>query len=263
MTATIGQVVARNAKRLRMEQGATLEETGRAVRNLGISWSASRITAIEGGKRVPKLATLAILATALSCSIRDLVATEDDYVDLDGVLVTGEQLPQLFGSATPMLLPAGEPETDSEWAMSQGWPSTDSLLADVRASFEPWLSSRSELLTEDARGDREFWVATLQANLRHGDPEHQILSLAMIREVVGRSGLVEERTARQLGLHPVIVAAWSVALWGSTLAETRDRIAGEGAPDHERANVTAELRAELGGYAATLTPQQRRPTDYP
>jgi transcriptional regulator with XRE-family HTH domain len=207
--STLGQVVGGNVRRLRKDQGATLEDLGRAVRGLGFNWSVSRINSIERGAREPKVGTLAVLAVALSCTLRDLMWTEDQdgYVDIGDVMVRASALPALFGAVTPALEPHPDRVMgDNEWLAYQGW-SADALAAAV--------------------------------------PESVLPDLARLRELVGRSGLVEERTAKILDLDVVELACWSWALWGRTLGEHRDSVAK--AP-HQRADVTGTLRAELADY---------------
>ncbi|WP_018178750.1 helix-turn-helix domain-containing protein [Jongsikchunia kroppenstedtii] len=224
-TETLGQVVGRNVRRLRLEQDATLEDVGRAVRSLGFNWSTSRVNAIERGAREPKYATILVLAVALSCTPRDLVSSvpspqgrkdTGNLVDLGGVLIHRLELMQMFPEVTPALVPDPDKAlSDQQWAERQGFDDPESLLAEVYSSMD--------------------WAAKSRRP-----------KLSQLRSIAERSGLVEERTARMLNLRPVVLAAWSWAMWGHTLGAERDRRCAESS-DVELwpADVTAELRAEL------------------
>src|SRR5699024_1160158 len=75
-TESLGKVVGANLRRIRNEREATLEEVSRAVRECGVEWSVSRVTAIQRGTRDPQLATILLLANALDCTVADLLETD-------------------------------------------------------------------------------------------------------------------------------------------------------------------------------------------
>lgn len=198
-TQTLGQIIGRNAHRLRIARGLSLEELSRVVRGVGLEWSVSRIVAIERGAREPKLATLLVLANALECTVEDLLQTDQYAVDLGTVSVSVAGLRELFAGPTPK--PWTEQISLDEWAIARGFDS-------------------AEHMTEELG-----------------------VHASTLREMAGDSGLVEERTARALGITPEALSAVSFKLRGQTLSRARDNIAREtGRPLGE---ITSELREEI------------------
>jgi transcriptional regulator with XRE-family HTH domain len=65
------------------------------------------------------------------------------------------------------------------------------------------------------------------------------------RDLLARSGLAEQRLARQLGVSPTRLAATSSMLWGRTFSEERDHRAGPDDNAQKRGRVSRTLRTEL------------------
>ena len=118
-TQTLGKVVGANLRRIRNEREATLEEVSRAVRECGVEWSVSRVTAIQRGTRDPQLATILLLANALDCTVADLLETDAGQVDIGSVAVEASALRALFTDQTPAV--AGGDLTNSQWAVTRGY----------------------------------------------------------------------------------------------------------------------------------------------
>jgi hypothetical protein len=60
-----------------------------------------------------------------------------------------------------------------------------------------------------------------------------------------RSGLTEDRLARQIGVERARLADISHLLWQSTFSEERDRRAGPDANQQKKGRISREMRAEL------------------
>lgn len=132
-TQTLGKVVGANLRRIRNEREATLEEVSQAVRERGVEWSVSRVTAIQRGTRQPQLATILLLANALECTVADLLQTDADQVDIGSVAVDSSALRDLrFTGPTPPV--AGGEMTDSEWAVTRGYGNAQHMEATIGAS---------------------------------------------------------------------------------------------------------------------------------
>ena len=123
---SLGRVVGRNVRRRRAEQGASLEEVSQTARNLGLSWSASRVNAIQRGARDPKLSTLLSLATVLDCRVADLLQTSAGWIDLGEVSVPADLLAAMFDVNTPPLEPSNPISLD-EWVAFCGYPNEEAM----------------------------------------------------------------------------------------------------------------------------------------
>lgn len=127
-TQTLGKIVGANVRRLRQAQDSTLEDLSRAVRGLGVSWSVSRVVAIERGTREPKLASLLILARALDTSVTELVRADSEWVDLGTVSVRADDLAAVFADTSAPGVSSAEDElTDSNWAATRGYESAQQM----------------------------------------------------------------------------------------------------------------------------------------
>lgn len=75
---SLAQVAGRNARRLRQDAGATLEQLATAVRPYGLRWSTGRVGDFEGGRVAPTLPTL----FAVTLGLRDVTGKPVALVDL-------------------------------------------------------------------------------------------------------------------------------------------------------------------------------------
>jgi hypothetical protein len=65
------------------------------------------------------------------------------------------------------------------------------------------------------------------------------------------AGLAEERAARRLGISPADVNVHANALWGTTLTEHRDALAGQNANGQTRGRITRQLVDQVRGRVNT------------
>ncbi len=127
---SLGRVVGRNVRRLRADRELSLDDVAATARQLGFSWSGSRVSAIQRGERDPKLSTVLALARVLECEISELLQTDAERVDLGEVTVATADLAGLFGPV-PSLEPS-DPMTPDEWAAFSGWASADQMATALR-----------------------------------------------------------------------------------------------------------------------------------
>jgi hypothetical protein len=101
----------------------------------------------------------------------------------------------------------------------------------------------TELLRNAVDGDVVDWGA-FRAESTHAAPKGITHT---------GTGLAEERAARRLGISPADVDMHANALWGTTLTEHRDALAGPNANGQTRGRITRQLidqirdRADSGG----------------
>lgn len=128
VTKTLAEVVGANCKRWRNQLGLTQDKFAEFARMMGLRWTASAVGDFEAGRSSPSLATVIAVAVALQTAfgrntayalltpdddefirvlagadvraaptLADLVATDADWVDVNGVLCPpGDHLPKLF-----------------------------------------------------------------------------------------------------------------------------------------------------------------------
>jgi hypothetical protein len=63
---SMAEVAGHNAQVLRRDAGANLQDFARAMRRRGLQWSTGRVGDFESGRAAPNLATLFVVAVALS-----------------------------------------------------------------------------------------------------------------------------------------------------------------------------------------------------
>lgn len=95
---SLAQVAGRNARRLRLDAGVTLEQVAAATRPYGLRWSSGRVGDFEGGRVAPSLSTLYAVALTLRdvtgqpVALRDLFDGDDDATLTDSLAVPLESL---------------------------------------------------------------------------------------------------------------------------------------------------------------------------
>ena len=84
----LDQVVARNLERIRSTAGWSQDEVASRGWRIGLPWTRSTITALEGGRRSLSISELVLLALTLETSVTELLAGRG-YVELGD----GSELP--------------------------------------------------------------------------------------------------------------------------------------------------------------------------
>lgn len=132
---SLGHVVGRNVRLLRAQREMSLEDVALAARDLGYGWSASRVNAIQRGARDPKLATLLMLAHVFDCGIAELVGSDADWVEFDGLLVDAGELAAWLSGELPTYQVANPPGR-AEWVASRGFGSEGQMIDTIGLSTE-------------------------------------------------------------------------------------------------------------------------------
>lgn len=70
----LSEVVAANLERIRIKGGLSQEQVAARGSRVGLPWSRSTITALEGGRRTITVAELLLLALALDASVAELLS---------------------------------------------------------------------------------------------------------------------------------------------------------------------------------------------
>ncbi|TXI59965.1 helix-turn-helix domain-containing protein [Mycolicibacter arupensis] len=223
-TESLGHVVGRNLRRLRAERDASQEDISQIARNLGLSWSASRVNALQRGSRNPKLSTVLALSRVLDCTVPALLATDADFIDIEEITLPAECLRDMFTEQIPWVYPSNPISLD-EWAASRGWGNAEHM--------------RDGL----GLGSTEM-VDVLQS-----------MSL--------RCGITESRTAKALGMDIDVLNMVTIDVFkgGKTFGEHRDHIAAE---EHRSlGDVTTELRERVRQHIEGWPDERLNPTHYP
>lgn len=222
-TPDLGRVVGANAKRIRTAHGVTMEEMSTASRDVGVRWTVQRVAGLEKGTRVPTVATLFELALVLArvtgteVALGDLV-THDGYLHLtDALRVSGEATERVFRGGPVAFAPAD-------------------FAPDITNHESDW--SEIDWLRSVGYDDREQICQEL--GIEPAD-------IRRVWELVDLATSLDQRTAKNLGVDLVRLAALSLRLWGRSISDERTaRAEAQGVEGvNALGNVTKELVAEL------------------
>lgn len=202
------QVVGINVKKIRGQN--TLEDVALAGQNYGASWSSGSISAIEQGRFKATLDTLALLSLALT----DLRQDNGEEVTISELLET-EQPIQISET------------NESTYQEVLTWLAGKPLRTNLNARTYETISARARAEVERVKG-------------LHFPPNWVIDT--------GRGGPLttgEKRLAKRAGIDPHELRAWSLHLWGKTLEDRRDEIAGPSSSPQKKGRVSRELLDEI------------------
>lgn len=127
------RIIGGNARRIRQEAGAHLEQVSREAKRHGLPWSVGRVSDLEGGRVEAKVETLLSLALALG-AVRGRPVSLPELLAHDApLLVNGREVADLPGAFR------GEPVTESEGQrlhdeLNSGDPLDQAGLVDRRAA---------------------------------------------------------------------------------------------------------------------------------
>lgn len=88
---SMAEIAGRNAQALRRDAGANLQDFARAMRRYGLAWSTGRVGDFESGRAAPNLATLYVVAAALS-NVAGRDVTLADLFDGTGPVQINDEL---------------------------------------------------------------------------------------------------------------------------------------------------------------------------
>lgn len=215
----LAEVVGQNARRIRTDAGATLDDVGRAARAQGlVGWGATRVSDLEHGRVSPTVPTLVAVCIALG-EIRRSPLTLAELLAHDGTIAINGGL-AIRGAALGRFLD-GEP---------------------VRLVKRDVLGLPDVNTAAVADGMRE-----LAAKVNRLPARLQDVAGGRVIAVQRRSGEAEQRIAKALGVDLLAVAVASTYLYDSTASEERDRRAGAEATPQKRGRIAREIRTELKG----------------
>lgn len=210
---TLPEVVGENARKLRLEAGATLEQVAAKARALGLKWSTARVVELERGKLAINVVVLLVLAQAL-------------------------------GDVTGRRIALGD------LVHTQSWIQLNNQLALAPAALEGALAGDAiDWTVSDVEGGLELVESVFEdvSTITH-DPDRWPLG-STVGDVKAAHdlpiGLTETRVARQLGVTPRALNAHAFALWGTSLTQRRDEIAPAGSTAQARGHLTRELVEEI------------------
>jgi len=181
----------------------------------GARWTSAEIAKIEQGARRPTVATLAILASALTSlrgegrapiGLPDLLATDEPVSLTDSV--------QVADGAALLRVLAGKGQLPKEVV---AWSGSSNLFGHAHRGDPPPLNFKLPDDPEEREGMAIFLTLSEQ----------------------------EERIARSMGLDPMVFAACSRWLWSRSFAGERDSRADAGATPQKRGQITRVMKNEL------------------
>lgn len=210
-TAPLALVVGRNCKRLRKQIGITQDELARYARDNGLRWRASVVGDFEAGRSAPTFATVLAVSLALEKAAQDARVRGAK----SSVTITLDELVSFEGSIQineDLALPS---HLVAAVCRGKSWP--------VYVDGTDW-SADSLRFQQDLMGES---------------------ALTPSERVMVRSGLTEDRIARQLGIDRRRLADISYLLWQKTFSEERDLRAGSDANPQKKGRVSREMSAEL------------------
>lgn len=206
----LAEVVGANCKRIRVEIGVTQDELARHARDVGLRWNAAKVGDFEAGRSAPTFATVLVVSLALQ-SAAQIAADRGDRE------VSTVTLVDLVSSGG--------------WIELNGDLSFPADLVTAVCRGDPWRVSKSGPESEESL--ELYWQIWGQT------------ALTPMERLLLRSGLTEDRLARQLGVERARLADISHLLWQSTFSEERDRRAGPDANQQKKGRISREMRAEL------------------
>jgi transcriptional regulator with XRE-family HTH domain len=201
----LAALIGKNCKRMRERVGATQDELARCAREVGLHWDAGKVRRFESGDVAPSFPTVLAVTLALQ-----MVADEH--------LVAGEPIDWSYRGLSDLL----ESETDAYVNV------TDKLMV------------RPEILRRVCEGFAWNTVAMSQDTFATLNAAVDALA-----GVIAREGLTEHRLAKRLGITPERLADLTLALWGGTFSEERDRRLGPNVKRQNRSQMTRKMQAEL------------------
>jgi transcriptional regulator with XRE-family HTH domain len=225
----LAAVVGRNCRDIRRSIGATQDDLARHARSIGLDWSETRVGHFENGRSAPTFATVLAVTLALELARQERRAPADrgiSLADLVGSKGYVELTDRLNFVPVPLIADVcrGEPFA---------WPPPEKY----------WEAAIPD--TEIEPGVEERRAARAAAAVKEAQVQ---MAAALTLDVAGRSGLTEQRLAKDLRISDAMLAAVSFRLWNGTFSEERDRRAQAADPNasqQKRGRVARELRAEL------------------
>lgn len=212
----LATVVGRQAKKIRVDAGWTLEDIARWARRRGLKWSTARVVEFENGKIPLTLGTLLIVCEALSGTktpIDTRTVKLSDLIPESGVV----QLNADFSTDAALVkgILAGQD------VQLYGTAEVDELLEEQTKALS-MVNAAMDLAPKNSN--------RLMLRIEH------------------QHGLAEKRLAKSLGLSSVELVACEASLWGQSMSAERAQRADEDATPQKLGRITRELKSEIQDY---------------
>ena len=218
MSKPLSDLIGTHTKRLRHLAGATQEEVATAGRALGLGWSLSSISAVEGGNFRATVETVTALQLVLSSLLPDRPR--------------GVALADLLG------FDAQDPRTDS---LVQLTPRLQTTVSDLLRLWSGQLPPADFL---DHSQTAEAWTSWT-ADGPPDDASPQAWSRFAKSVQADPISSAEERLARKIDLTGPEIRQRALRLWGHSVIQERDARAGVDASSQARGQVSRVLLQQL------------------
>lgn len=209
---SLPKVIGGNARRLRREAGATLEQMAAALEDYGVNWSTGRVGDLESGRVAASIPTVVAVSLALSALVRRPVA-----------------MVELFEHAAPVRI-------NDQLTLREG--GLHAVFVGEQLTWKMVSAERSNATTLFASARDEFGRMKRFAE-RYGEVNLDLIQRAE------RVGLAEKRAAEDLGVKAGTIAHAAAYMWRRTFTEERDHRAGRDATPQRLGQVTRQMKSEL------------------
>lgn len=205
-TPTLAEVVGRNLRRIRAEQGWNQGEVAVRCRTNGLDWTQTTISLLESGQRQIELGEFFALAVALDTRPGGLLEGEGSAIVAGGAEASLESLARLFNKRSqPPEVVVDHLRLDSTW---------DRIAATAPAGL--------------------FTPTVLKAIKRD-----------LSAFIAATENPAELKAARKLGVSSLLIGGAAYRLWGRSLTAERDARVGPDANHATRGRVTRHLVEDI------------------
>lgn len=208
MAKSVAEVAGNNARTLRRDTGATLEDVTRAIRSCGLRWSTGSIGDLESGRAAPSVATLFTVAAALG--------------DVIGHPVS---LAELFAG-------------DGDVQINDNWSVPLSALRDA-------LSGKPVPRAPKLTGKGGLTTTAVGIHTSRFPKWARDVDVQLVARVLGDFAESDTRMCNRIGVEPDVGAAAMAKLWGRTFVVERDDRAGPDANAQRLGQISRRLRVDL------------------
>jgi transcriptional regulator with XRE-family HTH domain len=220
---TLKDVIGRNLRRLREDQGLRQDEVAELARSVGLEWTQAVVTGIETGRRAVPIEELLLLQGPLDISLPALLDPGDEpVVDLGGRPVKAQHL-RTMALGQPLVLALSREDGYAVGRIAaRGW---DRKLRTIARRYD---------IPEEPDKNWELKAASL--------------------------GNAEQKAGRKFNVHPFEIVAASYDLWGHSLTQERDaRVEQHGGRGERQArgHVTRGLLSELEAHIKSARRKRR------
>lgn len=211
--------MGREAKRLRLEAGLTLEDVARDARLRGLKWSTARVVEFENGKIPLALGTLLIVCESLGWS------------------KSMTRRPVKLSDLVPL---SGSVQLNADF-------STDAaVVKGILEGQEVQLYGPEEVQEMEQRHGEAMDIVVAAQDLA---PKNSSMLMMRIEQ---EHGLAEKRLAKSLGINSAELVACEAYLWKRSMSAERAQRAEDNASAQKLGRITRELKAEIKDHFESI-----------